>query len=223
MFCKKCGKAIEDDAAFCSSCGQSMSEGESPANEVQVKYAEVPTRTGQLEKAPEFGERVLSTTTLDPYYKGFKWTVNCIGIWLFFKIAASSDSFIISIIAAVIIVKAAKVAYEFIRGTKLLDGKKYSSYITETMPPNIVPYIAGPLLAHNMKVTVYKGIFDNSSKEVIQVTYRGRTYDVNFYNNPGCFFTVCTGSNLTNKVKYGQACEDVPIIAFYIQDTLRNM
>lgn len=109
---------------------------------------------------------------------------------------------------------------------KLLGLAKvqYCSYINETKASDILPVM--------LKALAAKGINASPSSRyeaTINVVYNGRDYFVSFFNKGGGYFNVGK-DNLTLHgfggallvLKYKHALEDIPIIAYTIQDTLKN-
>lgn len=220
MFCSKCGKQIDDNASFCSKCGSKISEAAPSATAVSSGNA-----LPNIEKAPEYGQRVMSTTNLDPYYqtvaaaiKIIRW-VMCIGL---IYILLGEYSVIVLIIVIALSVKLSKAAanlilhaYEMIKGAKLISVE-YSSYINTKNAELIVPVLMSPMLAHNIRIGV------GSETNSIDIVYCDRKYAVTFSTEPGSNFKIL-GDDDFNENSYANMCNDVPVIAFYIQDVLKNL
>jgi len=62
MYCKKCGRENDDDAAFCQRCGTAIGESAAGAKLVEVRDAEVETRVaGRAASVPDVpGEKIFS-------------------------------------------------------------------------------------------------------------------------------------------------------------------
>ncbi|MBD5145463.1 MAG: zinc ribbon domain-containing protein [Ruminococcus sp.] len=220
MFCLRCGNQIENDAAFCSKCGSKVSEI-TPSTPAVSSGNALPN----IEKAPEYGQRVMSTTNLDPHYKTvaaaikiIRWVI-CIGL---IYILLGEYSVIVLIIVIIICVKLSKAAanfilhaYEMIKGAKLISVE-YSSYINTKNADLIVPVLISPMLAHNIRIGV------GSETNSIDIVYCDRKYAVTFSTEPGSNLKIL-GDDDFNENSYANMCNDVPVIAFYIQDTLRNL
>lgn len=219
MFCSKCGNQIDNDAAFCSKCGSKVSEAAPSAPAVSSGNT-----LPNIEKAPEYGQRVMSTTNLDPHYKTIvavikviRWVV-CI---VLFRAFLGEYSVIVLIIVIVICVKLSKVAARFIIGayetfkTAKLMSVTYSSYINTKNAELIVPVLMSPMLAHNIRIGI------GSKAHSVDIVYGDRKYTAVFATEPGGNFIVVNDND--DEDSYANMCNDVPVIAFYIQDALRNL
>lgn len=212
MFCSKCGNQIENDAAFCSKCGSKVSEA-APSAPAGSSGNALPT----IEKAPEYGQRVMSTTNLDPHYKTIvavikviRWVV-CIAL---FRAFLGEYSVIVLIIVIIICVKLSKVAARFIIGayetfkTAKLMSITYSSYIRTKNAEFIVPVLISPMLARNIRIGV------GSEANSVDIVYCDRKYTAFFATEPGGSFIVVNDND--DEDSYANMCNDVPVIAFYI-------
>lgn len=216
MFCKNCGNQIDDNSAFCSKCGTAVSA--------------VPPQTAKpvpaIEKAPEYGKRITSTENLDPYFQAvsaaikiLRWIL-CIGLIYIFL---GEYSVIVLIIVIVLSVKLSKAAanfilhaYEMVRGAKLI-GIEYSSYINTKNAELITSVLMTPMLLRNIKICV------GTEPHVIDILYCDRKYAAGFSTEPGGSFRIMGSDFDFSEQSYANMCSDVPVIAFYLQDVLRNL
>lgn len=216
MFCSKCGKQIENGAAFCSNCGGRVS-GAAPSGNALTT----------IEKAPEYGQRIMSTTNLDPYYKTIAAAIKIIRwvicIWLIYNLLGEY-SIIVLIIVIVLSVKLSKAAvnfilhaYEMFRAAKFVRIE-YSSYINTKNAELITSVLMTPMLMRNIRICVGK------EPHVIDIIYCDRKYVAGFSTEPGSSFRIM-GSDFenSNEQSYANMCNDVPVIVYHIQDILKNL
>lgn len=219
MFCSKCGTQIEDGADFCSKCGNKLSEIASSA--AILSGNSLPT----IEKSPEYGQRVMSTEALDPYYKTFKAAIKVLRIILCLALIwqmLGEYSLIVLILIIALCVWISKLLERFIINVyeqikiKKYEDEMYSSYVNTNEAKLIAPFLMAPMLSHDIRISVGK-----QGSNIIDITYSDRKYNVTFGNHSGgCFFIECAADSNNS---YEDICSDIPMIAFYIQDVLRNL
>ncbi|MBP1559957.1 MAG: zinc ribbon domain-containing protein [Oscillospiraceae bacterium] len=218
MFCSKCGNQMEDSASFCSKCGNSVSEAMTSAPAVLFDGG-----NSHIEKAPEYGEKLTSTEVLDPHYKTVVSVIKVLRVILCIAMiwdCLGEYSFIVLILVIAVCIWISKMleklvlfGYEHFK-TKNFEATAYSYYVNTQDAELIASVLMGPMLTHGIRMSV-------RNENVIDISYGDKKYAVAFVTEPGSFFVVV--SDADNENKYVNLCNDVPVIAFYIQDILRNL
>lgn len=215
MICQKCGSQMDDNAAFCSKCGNVV--------KVSLKKPFVPV----YGKAPEFGKQLSPDDDLDPHYQKvdmavgtLRWTFCILWIIESFK----DNGIILAIVMSAMGIYLTSFAEKFVMSgyehlrTERFKRVKYSSYIDTRDSETIAYLLEEPLSACGIGVSIReKCPFGN----IIDFEYRGREYGAAFIIEGGSYFVIVC--NNPNNDRYEKMCKDIPFIVYHIQDILKNL
>ncbi|MBP1559956.1 MAG: zinc-ribbon domain-containing protein [Oscillospiraceae bacterium] len=219
MFCAKCGNQIEDGAAFCSKCGTANGQTNTQPDAVSARIKSVPAK----------GKVVNSTTHIESKYKTGKiiTIVAFMGISLF--IPLPEENWVLMFLLALAFF--GLLGWNFLSGATMfiirnIEKEQYASFINSENAADIVQLLIKPLASKGMRVGT-----SSAGSNLVVITYQERDYGLCFFREG--YFTICPdrpvkmyGFEGMKVIKmpsiYEHSLEDFPIIAYNVQEVLKN-